>query len=131
MIIQRKNKPVNRIFGGGILDMFTSAHTYTLPEFHARSHLFGQKHNFTGPKTRLEDRMENIEHRIPKATSKPVDKIDEYSMHHDLDFNDIKNLMIRPKRQKKIVKNILNKYGMLMNVLYKASRVRKLIKPIL
>lgn len=100
MIIQRKNKPINRIFGGGILDYMTSIHTYDLPEFHSRSYLFGQKYNFNGPKTKLQDRMENIENRIPKPNSKPVNKIDEYAMHHDLDFGEIKKSYDRTKKTK-------------------------------
>ena len=131
MIAKRNNKPVNRIFGGGVLNFFTSAHTYDLPEFHARQHLFGQKYNFNGPKTHLEEKMLDIQNRIPKPEHKGINPIDTYAMHHDLDFFDIKNLMIRPKRQKKIVENILKKYGKLMIDLLKACRLQKLVKLIL
>ena len=99
MIIQRKNKPVNRIFGSGILDYMTSIHTFDkMPEFHARSHLFGQKYEFNGPKTHLSENLLDIENRIPKPEHAPINKIDEYAMHHDIDYGQIKNLMIRPKR---------------------------------
>lgn len=99
-MIVRKNKPVERVFGGGVLDfMYSSVHKFDkMPEFHARSYLFGQKHNFTGPKTHLDDRMEDIEKRIPKPHSKPIGKIDEYSMHHDLDFDAIKKSYDKTKK---------------------------------
>ena len=99
MIIQRKNKPVNRIFGSGILDYMTSIHTFDkMPEFHARSYLIGEKHHFTGPKTRLEEKMLDIDKRIVKPEYTPKNKIDEYSMHHDLDFGDIKKSYDRTKK---------------------------------
>ena len=107
MIVQRKNKPVNRIFGSGILDYMTSIHTFdTMPEFHARQNLFGQKYNFNGPKTHLDEKMLDVEKRIVKPEHKYINKIDEYAMHHDLDFNDIKNLMIRRKRHH-MIKSII------------------------
>ena len=100
MIIQRKNKPVNRIFGGGILDYMTSIHTFNLPEFHSRSYLFGQKYNFNGPKTHLQDRMQDIENRIPKTNSKPINTIDEFAMHHDIDYGQIKKSYDKTKKTK-------------------------------
>ena len=99
MIIQRKNKPVNRIFGGGILDVFSSIHTFdTMPELHARSYLFGQKHNFTGPKTQLDRKMLDIENRIPKPNSKPINTIDEFAMNHDIDYGQIKKSYNKTKK---------------------------------
>ena len=101
MIVQRKNKPVNRIFGGGILDYMTSIHTFDkMPEFHTRQNIFGQKYNFNGPMTRLQDRMLDIEKRIPKPKSKPINKIDEYAMHHDLDYGEIKKVYEKTNKTK-------------------------------
>ena len=100
MIAKRNNKPVNRFFGGGVLDMFNSIHTFEMPEFHARSYLFGQTHNFTGPKTQLDRKMIDVEKRIVKPEYAPIDPIDKYSMHHDLDFNDIKKAYDRTKKTK-------------------------------
>ena len=100
MIAKRNNKPVNRIFGGGVLDYMTSIHTYDLPEFHSRSYLFGQKYNFNGPKTKLHDRMEDIENRIPKPSSKPINTIDEHAMHHDIDYGQIKKSYDKTKKTK-------------------------------
>ena len=78
MIAKRNNKPVNRIFGGGVLD-YLSIHTFDkMPEFHARQHLFGQKYNFNGPKTHLEEKMLDIQNRIPKPEHKGINPIDTY-----------------------------------------------------
>ena len=98
MIVKRNNKPVDKIFGSSILDMFSSIHTYKMPEFHARSYLIGEKHNFTGPKTRLEEKMLDIDKRIVKPEYTPKNKIDEYSMHHDLDFGEIQRSYNRTKK---------------------------------
>ena len=90
MFVQRKLKPIDKIFGGGVLSFFQN-HTYVgnqLPEFHAIS-IHGKKHEYTGPKTHLEKKMLDVEKRIPKPEHKPIDTIDTYAMHHDLDFLNI------------------------------------------
>ena len=98
MIVKRKNKPINRVFGGGVLNFFTSAHTYDLPEFHARQNIFGQRHHYTGPKTNLEHKLLDVDLRIPKPEFKPINKVDEYSFHHDLDYGQIKKAYDKSKK---------------------------------
>ena len=81
-----------------MLDYMTSIHTFDMPEFHARQNLFGQKYNFNGPKTHLDETMLDVEKRIVKPEHKYINKIDEYAMHHDLDFNDIKKSYDKTKK---------------------------------
>ena len=78
--------------------MFNTMHTFNLPEFHARQYLFGQRHHYTGPKTHLEDKLLDVDLRIPKPEFKPINKVDEYSFHHDLDYGDIKKSYDKTKK---------------------------------
>lgn len=95
-----------------------------LQKFPGEMHLFG--HNFTGPNTKLEYRLNND--GTPKDWSKPVDRVDEAAYWHDLAYSahsdtanrnvadrvmlqqldSIENPTMREKIERAIVKPIIN-----------------------
>jgi hypothetical protein len=55
-----------------------------LPELHARI-LGGKKYSYLGPGTNLDERLDKSEN--PKDWAKPINKIDEIAMHHDINYD--------------------------------------------
>lgn len=77
---KRRSKRVQRGRGPGFLNKLINKLPFEL-------HLPG--HRFTGPGTKLEKRLDK--NNKPLAHSKPLNRVDETSMHHDLCYRDNKS----------------------------------------
>ena len=84
-------------------------------------------HNFTGPGTKLNKRLNPD--RTPKRWSKPINRVDNASYHHDLCYNDNQSTSVR---NKVCDKNMLNELKSIVNptIRERAERfiVNKVIK---
>ena len=89
-MIQRRLKPDDIIFGGGIIDRIVD--TFTAQRYsgerHAREGLTGRPYNFVGPGTNLSRRLERRT-GLPKRSSFPINRIDEDAMRHDIRYGEI------------------------------------------
>lgn len=63
-------------------------------------------HNFTGPGTKLERRLDSNDKPLPN--SKPVNRVDESSMHHDLCYRDNRTRAGRTKCDWDMVNRLKN-----------------------
>ena len=61
--------------------------------------------NFCGPGTNLIERLEE-DGRTPKAHSRPVDRVDEISLEHDLFYRAHKNIRDRCKADAHMIKRL-------------------------
>jgi Domain of unknown function (DUF5679)/Phospholipase A2-like domain len=79
----KKSKFISKVKSGG--DIVSSLISKIPVEFHLRS-LTGKKYSFCGPNTRLEERLNSDD--TPKEWSKPINKVDEVCLRHDLAYRD-------------------------------------------
>jgi Phospholipase A2-like domain/Domain of unknown function (DUF5679) len=94
-------------------------------EFHLRS-LTGKKYSFCGPNTKLEERLN--EDDTPKEWSKPINKVDEVCLKHDLAYRDSDlGLGTRHDADKKMLDDLNN----LKNLNINERLARAVIKPII
>ena len=63
-------------------------------------------HSFTGPGTRLEQRL-NVDHS-PKEFSKPINRIDEIAYQHDLAYRDAGDDLDRKHEADRIMLKLLD-----------------------
>lgn len=84
--------------GGSILDSILNSGK--IPEMHLPGH------NFTGPGTKLEKRL--YPDFTPKPWSKPFNKVDEISMHHDICYSKNKNSKTRRICDTKMIEELDN-----------------------
>jgi hypothetical protein len=64
------------------------------------------QHNFTGPGTRLDLRLDNNDN--PKPDSKPINRIDQAAYKHDLIYRDNLDLNTRHNADKQMIKELQN-----------------------
>ena len=95
---RRKRRPEQR--GGGIKNFLNKAINKLPIEMHWPGH------NFTGPGTKLERRLDSKDK--PLAHSKPINRVDETSMHHDLCYRDNTTRAGRTKCDWEMVKRLKN-----------------------
>lgn len=118
-MIQRRLKPDDIIFGGGVIDSILSKFTYSKypGEHHAYSlapDTYKVPLNWMGPGTSLKDRLNDD--YTPKQDSLPVRLNDKVSMNHDIVYDLIgKCYRANPTPENK--KNKWNLYGMPMIIL--------------
>ena len=79
----KKNQFIHKSKTGG--DIVSSLISKIPVELHLRS-LKGQKYSFCGPNTDLNNRLNPDD--TPKEWSKPINKIDEVCLKHDLAYRD-------------------------------------------
>jgi hypothetical protein len=72
-----------------------------LPEMHLWTPWSG-KHNYTGPGTKLWDRVDKKTRR-PKPGNEPVNGVDRLALQHDLDYEDYKDHDKRAEADKKMI----------------------------
>ena len=73
-----------------------------LPELHYISPFTGKKHQFTGPGTKLRQRLK-AGTNIPHEWSKPVNRIDELALQHDLDYEKFEKHEDRKKADNRMI----------------------------
>ena len=75
-------------------------------KFKGEKHLPG--HNFTGPQTNLSKRLE-ADGKTPKADSKPVNRVDEAAMYHDIAYRDAgEDLEKKHEADREMIKHLDN-----------------------
>jgi len=92
-------------------------------KFTGEMHLPG--HNFTGPGTKLQKRL-NAD-GTPKTWSKPVNRVDSAAYHHDLAYARYKDTAKRIAADKKMLKELDD----ISNPTLKERMERAIIKPVL
>jgi hypothetical protein len=79
----RKNRFISKSKSGG--DIVSSVISKIPVELHLRT-LKGKKYSFCGPNTNLTERLNPDD--TPKEWSKPINKVDEVCLKHDLAYRD-------------------------------------------
>ena len=79
----KKNRFISKSKTGG--DIVSSVISKIPIEFHLRT-FEGKKYSFCGPNTKLEERL-NLDDP-PKEWSKPINKVDEVCLKHDIAYRD-------------------------------------------
>jgi hypothetical protein len=137
----KKNRFISKSTTGG--DIVSSVISKIPIEFHLRT-LKGKKYSFCGPNTKLEERLNPDD--TPKEWSKPINKVDEVCLKHDLayrdsdlgkgtrrdadkkmlqDLDNLKDLGFNEKLGKAIIKPIISaKYKLGLGVI-KKTRMKK------
>ena len=94
-------------------------------EFHLRT-LKGKKYSFCGPNTKLDERLNPDD--TPKEWSKPINKVDEICLHHDLAYrgSDL-GKGTRHEADKKMLEELSN----LKDLNFSEKLARAIIKPII
>lgn len=82
-------------------------------------------HNFTGPGTKLHKRLDK--HGRPLPHSKPKNKVDEVSMHHDICYNKNKSR----EGRKKCDLDMMSRLNNLKKLSIREKIERALIKPVM
>jgi len=94
-------------------------------EFHLRT-LKGKKYSFCGPNTKLDERLNPDD--TPKEWSKPINKVDEVCLHHDLAYRDSDlGLGTRHDADKRMLEELEN----LKDLNLSEKLARAVIKPII
>jgi hypothetical protein len=94
-------------------------------EFHLRS-LKGKKYSFCGPNTNLDKRLNADD--TPKEWSKPINKVDEVCLHHDLAY---KYADEGKGTRHEADKNMLEELNNLKDLNFNEKLARAAIKPII
>jgi hypothetical protein len=94
-------------------------------EFHLRS-LKGKKYSFCGPNTNLDKRLNPDD--TPKEWSKPINKVDEVCLHHDLAYRDSD---LGKGTRHGADKKMLEELGKLTDLNISEKLARAVIKPII
>ena len=93
----------NRLKFGNALDVqsFLGKVPFGAPwsRYPNEKHLPG--HNFTGPNTRLDLRLDNNDQPLPD--SKPINRIDQAALKHDLIYSDNTDLQIRHQADEQMI----------------------------
>ena len=63
-------------------------------------------HNFTGPGTKLRQRLDANDR--PKSGSKPINRVDETSMKHDICYRDFRDQKGRSNCDRQMLRNLRN-----------------------
>lgn len=82
-------------------------------------------HRFTGPGTKLEKRLDRNDRPLPH--SKPINRVDETSMYHDICYRDNKS----SKGRTKCDKDMLNRLGNIKNPTLRERLDRFVVRPII
>lgn len=93
-----KLQPIKRMVGEGWFNDYVMPR---LPELHYVSPFTGKKHNFTGPGTKLNKRIDP-KTKKPLPHSKPVNEVDETAYLHDLAYDEFPDL-----KRRKIADNVM------------------------
>lgn len=139
-----KNRFLKNNKSGG--DIVSSVISKIPIELHLRT-LRGKKYSFCGPNTNLNNRLNSDD--TPKEWSKPINKIDEVCLHHDLayrdadlgkgtrheadkkmldELNSLKNLNVNEKLSKLVIKPVIwtkHKLGLGNSQTLKKTKSRK------
>ena len=94
-------------------------------EFHLRT-LKGKKYSFCGPNTNLTDRLNPDD--TPKEWSKPINKVDEVCLRHDLAYRDSD---LGKGTRHDADKKMLNELNNLKDLNTNEKLARAVIKPII
>lgn len=94
-------------------------------EFHLRT-LKGKKYSFCGPNTKLDERLNPDD--TPKEWSKPINKVDEVCLHHDLAYRDAD---LGKGTRHEADKKMLDELDNLKNLNFNEKLARTVIKPII
>ena len=83
-------------------------------------------HNFTGPGTKLSKRLKKD--GTPKSWSKPINRVDEASLHHDVCYAKNKNTGVR---NRVCDKNMLDELDGIYNPTIRERLDRAVVSPII
>ena len=107
----------------GVMNKVTSNFTFPGQKFPGEMHLPG--HNFTGPGTRLDLRLNDD--LTPKSWSKPVDRVDNAAYHHDLAYAEHSDTANRNVADRVMV----NELDSIPNPTFREKVERAIVKPII
>ena len=135
----KKNQFISKSKSGG--DIVSSVISKIPTELHLRT-LRGKRYSFCGPNTNLTDRLNPDD--TPKEWSRPINKVDEVCLRHDLayrdsdlgkgtrqdadkrmleELNNLKDLNINEKLAKAVIKPIITaKHKLGLGVIKKTNR---------
>ena len=119
----KKNRFINKSKVGG--DIVSSIISKIPVELHLRT-LKGKKYSFCGPNTNLSDRLNPDD--TPKEWSKPINKIDEVCLRHDLAYRDSD---LGKGTRHDADKKMLNELSNLQDLNINEKLARAVIKPII
>lgn len=94
-------------------------------EFHLRT-LKGKKYSFCGPNTKLDERLNPDD--TPKEWSKPINKVDEVCLRHDLAYRDSD---IGKGTRHEADKKMLEELSVFKDLNFSERLARAVIKPII
>jgi Domain of unknown function (DUF5679)/Phospholipase A2-like domain len=118
-----KNRFLKSVKLGG--DIVSSVISKIPVELHLRS-LKGKKYSFCGPNTNLAERLNPDD--TPKEWSKPINKVDEVCLRHDLAYRDSD---LGKGTRRDADKKMLEELGNLKDLTINEKLARSIIKPII
>ena len=119
----KKNTFISKSKVGG--DIVSSVISKIPVELHLRT-LKGKKYSFCGPNTNLTDRLNPDD--TPKEWSKPINKVDEVCLRHDLAYRDSD---LGKGTRHDADRNMLNELNNLKDLNFNEKLDRAVIKPII
>lgn len=88
----KKKKPVKKRIQKG-KGFFNDVIMPRLPELHYISPFWLKRHNFTGPGTKLDKRLDKDKKPLPSSI--PINEVDRAAYYHDLAYENMKDLPSR------------------------------------
>jgi len=119
----KKNQFISNSKSGG--DIVSSVISKIPVELHLRS-LNGKKYSFCGPNTNLNERLNSDD--TPKEWSKPINKVDEVCLRHDLAYRDSD---LGKGTRHNADKNMIEELNNLRDLNINEKFARAVIKPII
>lgn len=109
-IPKKEKEKLNELRGGSLWNKFMTKFGDKMPELHFISPLKMKKHNYTGPFTKLNKRLNKDEDGqylpIPKPGNEPINRVDETSMHHDIAYSKSDKLEDRHSADKDMINKL-------------------------